>query len=172
MSARVLVSGALRVGLLVAAGLYVLDLLPALALGLPRGVRPCAGPAEAQEALGATLLVPSLPAAADAAWRVWLGPAPAAEVEVRSGSLHARVWQGAGFGDPISDRLRPPSVPFDEIGVDIAGRPARLLAVTTPDGATWEELRWQDAGRNVEMRWRGRTTDALALARSLHGASR
>lgn len=153
--------------------LGLLDTLPGLLLGQPRGTRRLASLEEARRQLPRGLLLPAYfpdsllwPAAGILA-RTRQPQAVALSFLARGDGREALVlcqtWSPAAC--PAS--LLPPLDVFHSVETRVGGQAVQVRAGRSDGRQTWEELSLLRGGRRVTLRLRGRTLDLLRMADSL-----
>jgi hypothetical protein len=172
-SGRMLISLA-AVILVAAGGLKLLDSVPGLILGTPRGVTRYSSIEQAERALGHDLLVPPYfpdtlrwpPLSVEAT----TGPSPA--VTLRFAGRDGRpdrlqLCETPGPGETSPPEILPDVAVLETATVSIEGRRGRLARVLTEDGRLLHELTWHSGERLLVLRFDGPVEQLLAMAQSI-----
>lgn len=161
-----------------AAALLVLDSVPWLLGGALRGVTAHRSVEDAEQALGAPLLVPAyVPSALR--WppdevRTVTRPVPAAALTLTprgAGAAAVLLVQTLGAEASVPDRLLPPGKELHRVAFDLHGTPAVESDVFLPPDGTFHDVSFAVEGRRVVVRFRGDPEEILRMAASL-GRSR
>ena len=154
-------------------GLRVVDAVPRLALGVPRGVVRAADLAQLDRESGRRMPVPAyFPDSIE-----W----PPAEARMHSGGS-AAIWcrQRPAGGMALIVATAPPgmreiaaavlpaSVDLQREGASLGARPAVISRVRDADGAVWQQVQWQTPAQIILVRYRGTLDELLKIAGSVH----
>jgi hypothetical protein len=156
-----------------AAGLRVLDALPALVTGEARDRGRFESVDEVERAVHGRLLLPAY-FPDRLRWppetiRLHDGQPPSVTVEITDhvGIPALVVWQGLGLTDAVPEHLpaftRILSVTTVRVGEDRAD----LVRAICADGRIWLDLRWEVDGRSLLVRSRGSVEELLRIAGSI-----
>jgi hypothetical protein len=157
-----------------------LDRLPALLAGAPQGARVFRTVEEAEAALGAAVWLPaSVPPAV--AWPparvdVWPGPPLAVAVHFAArerGGPRLTVVESVGR---VSDPPRALRGPAEELmtadPVRLGRHDATVTRALGPDGQVLHDVRWDQDGRRIVLRYAGPVEDLMRAAGSLERTHR
>lgn len=158
-----------------AAGLAVLDRVPAWLTGATHGARVYPTIAAAEEALGASLWLPAYypdvlawpPERVEATAEPRVAAIRIADRQRRAERLV--ICQSIGAVAPAAGfpELLPPAEEVSAAEVKVDGHPARLARLMTPGGRIVHDLSWAQDGRRVTMRYEGTVVDLLRMAASM-----
>jgi|WetSurMetagenome_2_1015567.scaffolds.fasta_scaffold252053_2 hypothetical protein len=154
--------------------LKALDVLPALMVGTPHGLRVYATVDEAQRAVGARIWLPPYypdslawpPARIDA----WPGPPAMVAVHVRGRSDRRErlvIVQSLGGLAAAPSILLAPAEVLTTTEVTLGTRPAVLTRVVAPDGEVVHDVSWDHGPRRLTLRFHGPVEQLLLIAGSL-----
>ena len=154
-------------------GLRLLDALPRVALGVPRGVVRATDLAQLERQSGRRMPVPAYfpdtiqwpPAEA----RMHTGGSAAVWCRSRTGGGIALVVATAPPGArEIAAAVLPASVELQREAGTLGSRPAVVSRVRDADGALWQQVQWQRQGQIILVRYRGTLDELLKIAGSVH----
>jgi len=156
-----------------AVGLRLLDALPRVALGLPRGVVRATDLRQLERQSGRRMPVPAYfpdtiqwpPAEA----RMHTGGSAAVWCRSRTGGGIALVVATAPPGArEIAAAVLPASVELQREAGTLGSRPAVVSRVRDAEGALWQQVQWQRQGQIILVRYRGTLDELLTIAGSVH----
>jgi len=154
-------------------GLRLLDALPRVALGLPRGVVRATDLRQLERQSGRRMPVPAYfpdtiqwpPADA----RMHTGGSAAVWCRSRTGGGIALVVATAPPGArEIAAAVLPASVELQREAGTLGSRPAVVSRVRDAEGALWQQVQWQRQGQIILVRYRGTLDELLKIAGSVH----
>ena len=154
-------------------GLRVVDVVPRLVLGVPRGVVRAADLAQLERESGRRMPVPAyFPDSIE-----W----PPAEVRMHatgSAAIWCRQRPAGGMAlivatappgmREIAAAVLPSSVDLQREGASLGARPAVIARVRDADGAVWQQVQWQTPAQIILVRYRGTLDQLLKIAGSVH----
>jgi len=166
--------GWLAVMVTAVAVLRILDLLPGVVSGKPRGVTSVTTVEDAERSLRARLLLPGVfpdtlrwpPAAVD----IYAGPPAAAAVMFEGATSHdvrLIVCQTVEPAADVPPRLLPPGLILTSARTNVGDQPGTLTRIQLDDGRIVHEVTWQTDGRALAVRFDGTVEQLMTLARSL-----
>ena len=156
-----------------ALGLRLVDAVPRLLLGVPRGVVRASDLAQLDRESGRRMPVPAyFPDSIE-----W----PPAEVRMHSGGS-AAIWcrQRPAGGLALIVATAPPgmrevaaavlpaSVDLQREGASLGARPAVVARVRDADGVVWQQVQWRTPAQLILVRYRGTLDELLKIAGSVH----
>ena len=153
--------------------LAVLDALPGIVGGEPRGVREYRSIDDAERQLGERLRLPAYVPGwlrwPPASIRVVSGPPACVAIAFvdRAGHEAVIVYQAGGSDAPFPEVLRPAGTLLERADVRIGERPGVLTRLTLRDGRTVHEVDWASRGRRFAIRSAGGVNDLLLMAGSM-----
>ena len=162
-----------------ASALLVLDGVPWLLHGVARGVVAHGSVEDAEQTLGATILLPAyFPQAfrwPPAGIRTVRSPARAAALAFApadSGRTPLLIVQSIDGEVPVADRLLPPGKELHRVSFDLGGIPAVMTDVFLPPDGTFHDISFVADGRRVVFRFQGDPEEILKMAASLGRSGR
>jgi hypothetical protein len=155
--------------------LLLLDRLPGLLSGLPRGVLPVGTVEDAERTLHARLLLPAYfpdtlrwpPVAVD----IYFGPPAAAAVAFagRTGPVvRLMVCQTIEPAGSVPVKLLPPGLILESARTRVGNDPGTLTRLQLDDGRVVNELTWHRADRLFALRFDGPVEQLMTLAQSVN----
>jgi hypothetical protein len=154
-------------------GLRVVDAVPRVALGIPRGVVRVSDVGQLDRESGRRMPVPAYfpdtiqwpPTVArfhtSGSAAIWCRQRPAGGVVL----ILATAPRGTR---DISSAVLPASVELQREAAMLGTRPAVVSRVRDADGAVWQQVQWQTADQIVLVRYRGTLDELLKIAGSVH----
>lgn len=155
--------------------LALLDRLPGVLSGRPKGVLPVGTVEEAERGLRARLLLPAYfpdtlrwpPVAVD----IYFGPPAAAAIAFsgRTGpDVRLLLCQTIEPADSVPVKLLPPGLILASVRTRVGSDPGTLIRLQLDDGRIVHELTWQRDGRLIAVRFDGPVEQLMTLADSVN----
>lgn len=165
------------VGLVMAAAAGLLRGLDALAgylVGEPRGVKAYRSIEAVERRLGERLLLPRY-FPGTLRWpphAIRFASGPPSSVTLTFVGTDAEeerlvVYQALAGAGSISPQLLPPALVLHTTAVSVGGTEGKLSRIRREDGELWQDLTWQEEGRQLALRFKGPVEELLKMARSM-----